>query len=169
MAVASIGAPELSPAAFEAATKCKGYHREFAGLEDTGMANDIPSILHHVSVGTDDPERASAFYDSVMPHLGASRLMSFPFAIAYGKQFPEFWIGKPLDERNATAGNGTHVCFIAPSRESVDAFHAAGLQAGGVDEGAPGPRPDYGPGYYGAFLRDPDGHKVEAAIVPGTS
>ena len=85
------------------------------------MANDIPSILHHVSVGTDDLERASAFYDAVMPHLRAGRLMSFPFAVAYGKEFPEFWIGKPLDEGNATAGNGTHVCFIAPSREAVDA------------------------------------------------
>ena len=48
------------------------------------MANDIPSILHHVSVGTDNLERACAFYDSVMPHLGASRMMSFPFAVAYG-------------------------------------------------------------------------------------
>ena len=70
---------------------------------------------------------------------------------------------------DATAGNGTHVCFIAPSREAVDAFHAAGLEAGGMDEGAPGPRPDYGPGYYGAFLRDPDGHKIAAAVVPGAS
>ena len=126
-------------------------------------------ILHHVSVGTGDQERACAFYDAVMPHLGARRVMSFPFAVAYGKEFPEFWIGKPLDEGNATTGNGAHVCFIASSREAVDAFHAAGLDAGGVDEGAPGPRPDYGPGYYGAFLRDPDGHKIEAAIVPGAS
>ena len=133
------------------------------------MSNDIPSILHHVSVGTDDLERSSAFYDAVMPHLGASRKMSFPVAVAYGKQFPEFWIGKPLDQGNANAGNGTHVCFIAPSREAVDAFHAAGLGAGGKDEGAPGLRPDYGPGYYGCFLRDPDGHKVEAAVIPGAS
>ena len=130
MAVTSNGAPELLPAAFEAATKCKGYHRALSCLEGIGMANDIPSILHHVSVGTDDLERASAFYDAVMPHLGASRLMSFPFVVAYGKQFPEFWIGKPLDQGNATAGNGAHVCFIAPSREAVDAFHAAGLAGG---------------------------------------
>ena len=78
----------------------------------------------------------------------------------------------PIGEK-ATIGRfglqGDGKCFIAPSREAVDAFHAAGLEAGGVDEGAPGPRPDYGPGYYGAFLRDPEGHKVEAAIVPGAS
>ena len=133
------------------------------------MANDIPSILHHVSLGADDIERAGAFYDAVMTPLGARRIMEFPFAVAYGKQFPEFWIGKPLARGNAGAGNGTHVCFIAPSREAVDAFHAAGLDAGGTDEGAPGPRPVYGPGYYGCFLRDPDGHKIEAAIVPDTT
>lgn len=133
------------------------------------MAGEIPSILHHVSVGIDDLERSCAFYDSIMKPLGARRMMSFPFAAAYGKQFPEFWIGKPLDQSPAAAGNGTHICFIAPSREAVDAFHAAGLEAGGVDEGTPGPRPDYGPGYYGCFLRDPDGHKIEAAVVPQPS
>ena len=133
------------------------------------MAGDVPSILHHVSVGIDDLERSCAFYDSIMKPLGARRMMSFPFAAAYGKQFPEFWIGKPVDQGPAAAGNGTHICFIAPSRDAVDAFHAAGLEAGGVDEGTPGPRPDYGPGYYGCFLRDPDGHKIEAAVVPQPS
>ena len=133
------------------------------------MANEIPSILHHVSLGTNDFERAGAFYDAVMVPLGARRIMELPFALAYGKHFPEFWLGKPLDEQRAGAGNGTHVCFIAASREAVDAFHAAGLEAGGTDEGAPGARPHYGPGYYGCFLRDPDGHKIEAAIVPDPS
>ena len=131
------------------------------------MTSEIPSILHHVSVGTADLEAAGRFYDAVMATVGARRVMEFPFAVAYGKRFPEFWVGKPLDEEPAAAGNGTHVCFIAPSREAVDAFHAAGLAAGGIDAGAPGPRPCYGPEYYGCFLRDPDGHKVEAAIVPG--
>ena len=133
------------------------------------MANEVPSILHHVSLGTNDFERAATFYDAVMAPLGARRIMDLPFAIAYGKHFPEFWLGKPLDEKRAGAGNGTHVCFIAASREAVDAFHTAGLEAGGKDEGAPGARPDYGPGYYGCFLRDPDGHKIEAAIVPDPS
>ena len=130
------------------------------------MADEIPSILHHLSLGTNDFERAVAFYDAVMAPLGARRIMDLPFAVAYGKHFPEFWLGRPLDEERASAGNGTHVCFIAASRKAVDAFHAAGLEAGGKDEGAPGARPDYGPGYYGCFLRDPDGHKIEAAIVP---
>lgn len=130
------------------------------------MANDIPSILHHVSIGTADLEAACRFYDAVMAPLGARRIMEVPSAVAYGKRFPEFWVGRPLDGAPASAGNGVHVSFIAPSREAVDAFHAAGLGAGGIDDGAPGPRPIYGPGYYGGFLRDPDGHKVEAAIIP---
>ena len=130
------------------------------------MASETPGILHHVSLGTNDLEGAGAFYDAVMAPLGARRIMDLPFAVAYGKHFPEFWLGKPLDEERAGAGNGTHVCFVAASREAVDAFHAAGLEAGGKDEGAPGARPDYGPGYYGCFLRDPDGHKIEAALLP---
>ena len=62
-----------------------------------------------------------------------------------------------------------HTAFIAPSREAVDAFYTAGLKAGGADAGPPGPRDIYGPGYYGAFLLDLDGHKVETAIIPDHS
>ena len=130
------------------------------------MANDVPSILHHVSIGTTNLEAARRFYDAAMAPLGSRRIMEVPFAVAYGKHFPEFWVGMPLDGAPASAGNGVHICFVAPSREAVDEFHSAGLGAGGADDGAPGPRPIYGPGYYGCFLRDPDGHKVEAAIIP---
>ena len=130
------------------------------------MTNEVPSILHHVSIGTGNLESACRFYDAVMAPIGARRIMEFPFAVAYGKRFPEFWVVQPLDGAQASVGNGAHFCFIAPSREAVDAFHAAGVAAGGSDDGPPGPRPDYGPGYYACFLRDPDGHKVEAAIVP---
>ena len=130
------------------------------------MASEIPSILHHLSIGTGNLESARRFYDAVMATIGARRIMEFPFAVAYGKRFPEFWVAQPLDGSEASVGSGTHVCFIAPSREAVGEFHAAGIAAGGSDDGAPGPRPEYGPAYYACFLRDPDGHKVEAAIVP---
>lgn len=126
------------------------------------MAHDVPSILSHVSVGTNDFERAVAFYDAVLPTLGITRNLSHPGAVAYGKAFPEFWVQTPIDEAPATVGNGTHVGFLAPSREAVDAFHAAALAAGAVDDGAPGPRPLYGEPYYGCFVRDLDGHKIEA-------
>jgi len=88
--------------------------------------------------------------------------MREPGAIAYGKQLPEFWINTPIDGQPATVGNGTHVGFIAPSKEAVHAFYEAALAAGAQDEGPPGPRPDYGEPYYGCFVRDPDGHKIEA-------
>ena len=130
------------------------------------MADDIPSIVHHVSLGTNHFERATGFYDRVLPLVGARRVMSLPGAAAYGKQFPEFWIQTPFDREAAATGNGTHVAFIAPSREAVDAFHAAALEAGGTDDGPPGPRPQYGPTYYCCYVRDLDGHKIEAAVIP---
>jgi len=128
------------------------------------MGDEIPSILSHVSLGTNDFDRATAFYDRVLPTLGCRRVMEHPGAVAYGKRFPEFWVQAPVDGQPASVGNGTHVGFIAWSKEAVDAFHAAAVAAGAVDDGAPGPRPDYGEPYYGCFVRDPDGHKIEAAF-----
>lgn len=133
------------------------------------MENENPSILSHVSVGTNDMPRAVAFYDAVLPVLGCKKLMEFPFGVAYGKQFPEFWVQLPIDGKPASVGNGTHVCFIAQSKEAVNAFHAAALAAGASDDGPPGPRPQYSPGYYGAFARDPDGHKVEAVYFDASA
>lgn len=128
------------------------------------MAEDIPSIISHVSVGTNDFARAARFYDSVLATLGCKRIMEHPGAVAYGKQFPEFWVQTPIDGKPAVVGNGTHFGFIAGSKEAVQAFYDAALAAGGQGEGAPGPRPHYGAPYFGCFLRDPDGHKIEAAF-----
>ena len=128
------------------------------------MADDIPSILSHISIGTNDFERAVRFYDKVLPTLGCKRIMEHPGAVAYGKQFPEFWVQMPIDGKSAATGNGTHFGFIAPTKDAVHAFHEAALAAGGEDDGAPGPRPLYGEPYYGCFVRDPDGHKVEATF-----
>jgi len=128
------------------------------------MSDDVPSILSHVSIGTDDFERAVAFYDRVLPTLGCRRVAEHPGAVAYGRRFPEFWVQRPFDDGPASVGNGTHVGFIAPSKEAVDDFHGTAIAAGGTDDGAPGPRPDYGEPYYGCFVRDPDGHKIEATF-----
>ena len=133
------------------------------------MENENPSILSHVSVGTNDMPRAVAFYDAVLPALGCKKLMEYPFGVAYGKQFPEFWVQLPIDGKPASVGNGTHVCFIAQSKEAVHAFHEAALAEGASDDGPPGPRPQYSPGYYGAFARDPDGHKVEAVYFDASA
>ncbi len=128
------------------------------------MADDNPNILSHVSIGTNDFERAVAFYDKVLPSLGCKKIEEFPGAVAYGKQFPEFWVQTPIDGQPASRSNGAHIGFVAPTKQAVQAFHEAALQAGGVDDGQPGPRPDYGKAYYGCFVRDPDGHKIEAAF-----
>ena len=128
------------------------------------MSDEIPSILSHVSLGTNDFARATAFYDRLLAPLGIRRILEHPGAVAYGRAFPEFWVQAPADGAAATVGNGTHVGFLANSKEQVEAFHREGLAAGARDEGAPGPRPQYGEPYFGAFLRDPDGHKIEAAF-----
>lgn len=126
---------------------------------------DNPSLLSHVSVGVADVGRAATFYDAVLAPLGARRILEEGgHAIAYGRQFPEFWVQRPHDGGAPVPGNGAHFSFLARSRAEVNAFHAAGLTAGGQCDGPPGTRPHSGPEYYGAFLRDPDGNKIEAMV-----
>jgi catechol 2,3-dioxygenase-like lactoylglutathione lyase family enzyme len=111
-------------------------------------------------------ERAARFYDAAMGALGYERVMAFPGAIAYGETaMPELWVGLPHDHQPAVAGNGIHVALLAKNRQAVHAFHEAALAAGGTDDGPPGPRPEYTPQYYGAFVRDPDGNKIEAMLL----
>lgn len=121
-----------------------------------------PSMLSHISVGTNNFDAAVTFYDHVLATLGCKPIMKHPGAAAYGKAYPEFWVQTPYDGQAATVGNGSHVGFIAASKDEVHAFHAAALAQGGIDDGAPGPRPDYGDAYYGCFIRDLDGNKIEA-------
>lgn len=124
-------------------------------------------MLHHVSIGVADVERAARFYDSVLSKLGFKRVMEIlPYGIAYGLQMPQFWVQMPHDQNGPSSGNGTHIAFSASSKSAVNAFHAAAVSAGGKDEGAPGPRPEYTATYYGAFVRDLDGNKIEAVYLP---
>jgi catechol 2,3-dioxygenase-like lactoylglutathione lyase family enzyme len=123
-------------------------------------------MLHHVSVGVRDVARAAQFYDSVLGALGYKRVMEFmPYGIGYGESTPVFWVQLPHDRNPASVGNGVHVGFIGRSKAVIEMFHRAALEAGGADEGAPGARPDYGPHYFGAFVRDLDGNKLEAVLV----
>lgn len=123
-----------------------------------------PSILSHVSLGSNDFDRAVAFYDRVLATIGCRRVVEHPGAVAYGREYPEFWIQRPYNGAPASVGNGTHIGFFAPDRESVDAFYQAAVAAGARPDGAPGPREEYGAPYYGCFVRDLDGHKVEATF-----
>lgn len=128
------------------------------------MSDENPSALSHVSLGTNRFDEAVAFYDAVLPTLGCKQIGKYPGAAVYGKAFPEFFVQTPIDGKPATVGNGTHVSFFAATKEEVDAFYAAALKAGAKDEGAPGSRPHYDPPYYGCFVRDLDGHKIEATF-----
>ena len=123
-----------------------------------------PSIMSHVSLGTNDFARASAFYDAVLATVGARRIIEHPDAIAYGKAFPEFWLTAPLDGKDAGVANGTHFAFFATSRDQVRDFYETALRHGARGDGEPGARPEYGAPYFGCFVRDPDGHKIEATF-----
>jgi len=130
----------------------------------TETTNDTanPSLMAHVSIGSNDFDKAVEFYDKVLGVFGAHRIVDLPGAVAWGKQFPEFWVQRPIDGGKAQTANGIHFAFLAASTDEVDKFHAAGLAAGAVDDGQPGPRTEYTEAYYGAFLRDLEGHKIEA-------
>lgn len=121
-------------------------------------------MMSHVSIGVTDFAASLKFYDQVLGTLGATRIMDHPGATAYGKHFPEFWVQTPHDGQPPSVGNGTHFGFTADSKAQVDAFFAAAIKAGATADGEPGPRSDYGPAYYGCFVRDLDGHKIEAAF-----
>jgi catechol 2,3-dioxygenase-like lactoylglutathione lyase family enzyme len=123
-------------------------------------------MLHHVSVGVRDVARAAQFYDAVLATLGYKRVMEvMPYGIGYGETHPVFWVQLPNDQQLSSVGNGVHIGFIARSKKAIHGFHRAALGAGGANAGDPGPRPDYGPTYYGAFVRDLDGNKLEAVLV----
>lgn len=123
-----------------------------------------PSALSHISLGTNRFDQAVAFYDAVLATLGVRRVLDLTEhqAIAYGRAFPEFWIQRPHDGQPAQTANGVHVGFLAENNAQVHAFHQAALAHGAQCDGPPGPRPHYGTEYYGCFVRDLDGHKIEA-------
>ncbi|WP_193184206.1 VOC family protein [Nisaea sediminum] len=120
-------------------------------------------MLSHVTLGSNDLDRAAAFYDAVLATLGIARFFRDELHAGYGDtKGDQTWVMRPFDGKPATVGNGTHIAFLASDRASVDAFHAAAIAHGGSDEGAPGLRPHYHRNYYAAYVRDPDGNKLQA-------
>jgi catechol 2,3-dioxygenase-like lactoylglutathione lyase family enzyme len=119
-------------------------------------------MIDHVSIPVRDLERAARFYEEVLATLGYARLETRHATVAFGKRYSEFWLNHRPEMAPAPADSGAHVALRAASREMVAAFHAAALAHGGASDGAPGLRPQHGEGYYAAFIRDPDGNRVEA-------
>ena len=124
-------------------------------------------MIDHTGIGVVDIRRSAAFYDAALGALGMRRAMQLPEetgtdAVGYGREYPVFWI-----DRHHPHTIRQHTVFVAGSRAEVDAFHAAALAAGGTDNGAPGLRAGYPPGYYAAFVLDPDGNNMEAVFRAG--
>lgn len=128
-------------------------------------------MLHHISLGVSDIERAAVFYDAVLEPLGFVRVWEdlrpreAGQAVGYGVPGGGDKLAlKHVSEQQRAPGLGFHLAVAAPDRKSVALFHAAALANGGVDNGRPGLRPDYGEHYYAAFVIDPDGHHLEAVF-----
>lgn len=117
--------------------------------------------IAHVSLGVNDVSRAKQFYDPLMALIGLELRQADAESADYGVDSLAFSIETPVDGQPATPGNGVHIAFEAPDRACVRRFHEMALRLGGEDAGAPGLRPEYSPNYYGAFVRDPDGNKIE--------
>jgi catechol 2,3-dioxygenase-like lactoylglutathione lyase family enzyme len=119
-------------------------------------------VIDHVSIAVGDLVRAAKFYEAVLVPLGYAKRETRPATIAFGKRYSEFWLNLRADMAPIDPDSGAHVALRATSTALVDAFHAAALAAGGTSDGAPGLRPQHGEGYYAAFIRDPDGNRIEA-------
>jgi catechol 2,3-dioxygenase-like lactoylglutathione lyase family enzyme len=122
-------------------------------------------MLHHISLGVSDLQRASAFYDPALLPLGYVRVWSDSTAIGYGLPGGGDKLALKLKPNGLVIpGPGFHLALSAPTREAVVQFHEAALANGGKSNGAPSLRPHYGPNYYAAFVLDPDGYHIEAVI-----
>jgi len=119
-------------------------------------------MFDHISIGVRDIARTRKFYDAALKPLGFACLSEGASSLGYGAGSVALWIGTAERPVAADEKSGLHFCFTAPTRKSVDAFHAAALASGGRDNGKPGLRKDYGDNYYAAFVFDPDGYRLEA-------
>jgi catechol 2,3-dioxygenase-like lactoylglutathione lyase family enzyme len=120
-------------------------------------------MIDHISIAVRDLAGAERFYTAVLAPLGMAKLREWPnAAVGYGKKYPEFWVNRRAAMTSVADDSGLHICLRAPDSAAVDAFHAAALKAGGTSNGAPGLRAEYHASYYAAFIRDPDGNRIEA-------
>jgi catechol 2,3-dioxygenase-like lactoylglutathione lyase family enzyme len=118
----------------------------------------------YLTLGTNDLARAARFYDATLAPLGMIRRATEPTEVGYGfaeDRRTRLWITLPFDGKPASVGNGSMPALVAPSQQAVRDFHTAALAHGGTDEGTPGLRP-YGPAFFAAYVRDPDGNKLSA-------
>jgi catechol 2,3-dioxygenase-like lactoylglutathione lyase family enzyme len=123
-------------------------------------------MIDHVSIPVRDLAASAAFYERVLAPLGHRKLIVRAGTVGFGKRYPEFWLNLRRDLQPAPEDTGVHICLRARSEEDVRAFHRIALEQGGRNDGEPGPRQAAMTTYYGAFIRDLDGNKVEAVTFP---
>lgn len=123
-------------------------------------------MIDHISVAVSDLARSVAFYEAVLAPLGLTKLVTRETTVGFGKAYPEFWINLRIDLSPVPSSTGVHICLRTRDENAVRAFHAAALALGGAEAGAPGPRQAAMTAYYGAFIFDPDGNKIEAVTFP---
>lgn len=134
-------------------------------------------VIDHLSIAVRDLQRSGRFYDAALAPLGLMRAFEDTRLVGYGpsvsgvgrwpvnSELVRFWLSQARNEEESAGGG--HVAFVAPSGAAVDSFFAAACAAGGHDDGPPGIRASYHPGYYAAYVRDPDGHRIEAVCHYG--
>lgn len=123
--------------------------------------------LNYVMLGSNDVAKARGFFDAVLPLIGGQLIAEhMPHAFCYElRGGGRIWVVSPFNEEAATPGNGNMVGLLCDSKEEVEAAHQAALSLGGMNEGDPGPRPNYGPDFYGAYVRDLDRNKMSFVFL----
>ena len=117
----------------------------------------------HASLGTNQLDKAISFYETLLAILEIEKVCHYEKAAAFGKGYPEFWVQLPFNEQPMSVGNGTHFGFVASNKQQVDDFYHTAISLGAICNGEPGGRAEYGDPYYGCFVLDLDGNKIEAS------
>ena len=123
-------------------------------------------MIDHVSISVSNLAASAAFFDKVLEPLGLTRIVERDRTVGFGKRYAEFWLNARPDMVTIPEDTGHHIALRAPSKDAVLAFHQAAIAHGGVSDGAPGDRKGELTTYFGAFIRDLDGNKIEAVTFP---
>ncbi len=118
-------------------------------------------MIDHVSVAVRDLAASARFYEPVLQEIGLKKMVVREDTVGFGKRYPEFWLNSRPRMPDLPPDCGTHICLRARGADGVDRFWKAAVERGGEDDGPPGRRPDYNPRYYAAFIKDPDGNRIE--------
>ena len=126
-------------------------------------------MIDHASLTVRDLARSAAFYERVLEPLGYARLVERDSTVGFGKRYPDLWLNHRPGAAGQPGGTGAHLCLRAADEQAVRLFHARALEHGGASDGEPGPRGAAMTSYFGAFILDPDGNRLEAACFPASA